>query len=165
MHQKGLVKQAWQAAGLYEGKDLKLAPFLKLLDATSADCWPQLLAECRKNFGGYKAKLADPIWNTGDKVLRLNLIRSADLALPDEAAILQKYVSKCDPQRDALELRAFAQTGSPQLTRAVNKLAALASDRKAVASAVAPTKSPEKMKAAPVAAKHARGAHHPRHPK
>ena len=165
MHQKGLVKQAWQAAGLYDSKDLKLAPFLRLLDAASADCWPQLLAECRKNFGNYKAKLADPIWNTGDKVLRLNLIRSADLTLPDEAAILHKYVAKCDPKRDALELRAFVQTGSPQLTRAASKLAALAADRKVAASFAVPAKSPEEVKVAPAAAKHSRGARHPRRPK
>jgi hypothetical protein len=165
MHQRGLVKQAWQAAGLYDGKDPALPAFLRLLDATATDCWPQLIAECRKNFAAYKAKLADPIWNTGDKLLRLNLIRSADLALPDEAAILQKYVAKCDPQRDALELNAFVQTGSPQLTKAVSKLVAMASDRKIMPSAAAPAKSPEKIRAAPGAAKQVRGAHHPRRPK
>ncbi len=165
MHQKGLVKQAWQAAGLYDGKDPALAAFLNLLDATATDCWPQLIVECRKNFGGYKAKLADPIWKTGDKVLRLNLIRIADLSLPDEVAILQKYVAKCDPKLDALELRAFVQTGSPPLAKAASQLLAMAFDRRIMPAAPAPAKSAKKRKEGSGAAKHSRGAHLPRRPK
>src|SRR5690242_528416 len=115
MHQKDAVRQAWINAGLYHSNDARVTEFLKLLDASSTNCWPELLEECRSRYPDLKDKLVQPIWATGDKLLRLNLIRQADLAHKDELTIMEKFVGAADPQHDVTELRAMALRNHPKV--------------------------------------------------
>jgi hypothetical protein len=118
MHQKNLVKQAWQAAGLYQSKDAKLQQFLKLIDGPLA-CWPELVDECRRNYAKYKTRLAQPIINTGDTLLRLNLVRVIDAQYDDEVQLLRTLIQQSDPQKDEPELKAVALKNVPALTKAI----------------------------------------------
>src|SRR2546427_3788579 len=106
MHQKELVKQAWVEAGLYRGRDVKLAAFLEYFDRASMDCWPEVVKELREHYPELKERLVIPIWNTQDKLLRLNVIRAIDFERKDEADLLQKLVRRTDAATDTPELHA-----------------------------------------------------------
>ena len=130
MHQKDAVKQAWINAGLYRSRDARLQEFLKKLEDVPLNCWPEFIDDCRRNYADYKAKLVGPIWDSGDKLLRLNLIRAADTSLADELALLQKCIARCDPTQDQAELKAIVLKQDPQLNAQITKIRNLPVDVK-----------------------------------
>jgi hypothetical protein len=122
MHQKDLVKQAWESAGLYSRRDAKLQQFLKHVDESPTACWPELIDLCRTRYPEYLEQLVTPIWNTGDRLLRLNLIRAIDLERQDEQALFTKLVRQSDLQHDEPELRAIIQVANrPVLDRMMRR--------------------------------------------
>src|SRR5258705_11402882 len=106
MYQRDLVRKAWADAGLYDTKDAKLQEFLKHVDDKPLDCWPELVELVRTQYPEYLEKLVTPIWNIEDKLLRLNLIRKADLSQPEEKKIAQKFLRQLRPEANTLELQA-----------------------------------------------------------
>jgi len=160
MHQRDLVKQAWQAAGLYSSKDAKLQQFLKKLDDAPLDCWPELVAECRANYAKYMARLVAPLVSVGDKLLRVNLVRNADFGNPAELALAQEFIAQSDPVKDTHELKALLLSGSRPLVAAVQKVRGLTPELSALAvQALARTAKP---KGAPAKAKPARARKQPK---
>jgi hypothetical protein len=121
MHQKDLARQAWQAAGFYRSPDAKLLRFLKHFDQSAADCWPDMVDECRARYPEYKERLVVPLWNTGDRLLRLNLIRVADFRFADELELALKYVQQSRPDAELPELRALIQKGHERVWRAIDR--------------------------------------------
>jgi hypothetical protein len=115
MHQKDLARQAWRDAGLYRSRDQKMRAFLEHFDDSPPDCWADVVETVRGDYPDLKAKLATPLWNTGDKVLRLNILRHADPTLPDELALLKKFTTKLDPDGDAPEIHTIARSDNPEL--------------------------------------------------
>jgi len=109
MYQKDLAKRAWTDAGLYRSDDPKLLEFLSKLDKSPLDCWSDLVAEGRLRFPEYKQQLVEPLWASGDKLLRLNLLRWAEPDRPDELQVLQRWMEAADPVGDARELLAMAR--------------------------------------------------------
>lgn len=107
MYQRDLVRKAWADAGLYDTKDIKLQQFLKHVEETPLDCWPELVELVRTQYPEYLDRLVTPIWNTGDKLLRLNLIRNAEPSQPDERKMVQKLVRQLRPETDTVELQAI----------------------------------------------------------
>lgn len=122
MYQKDLVRAAWKAAGLYDEDDPRLQQFLGLLE-DPAHCWPELIAACRRDYAAYKARLVQPILDSGDTLVRLVVIRAA--AQTDEIKLLERYVAKSDPARDTAELKAIALKGVRRLDRALTRKADL----------------------------------------
>ena len=120
MHQKDLVKQLWQAAGLYQSRDAKLQEFLRRID-DPRECWPELVDACRRNYPEYIKQLVDPLVNAGDKLLRLNLIHAADVQKETEVELLRSYVKRSDPQADEIELRAVAIKGIDALNAEIKR--------------------------------------------
>jgi hypothetical protein len=116
MYQKDLVRDAWKSAGLYEEDDPMLRQFLDLLEEP-AHCWDELVAACRRDFAAYKAKVVQPILDSGDTLVRLNVIRAA--SEDDEFELLERYVAASDPALDEAELRAIALKGVPRLNGAL----------------------------------------------
>lgn len=94
MHQRDLVREVWGDAGLYRRNDAKLQRFLKLVDDQSTDCWPELAAEARANYPEYIDELVRPIWNSGDELLRLNLLRHAELSNKHNQKLVLGFVKK-----------------------------------------------------------------------
>jgi len=121
MHQRDLVRKVWAEAGLYATKDAKLRQFLKHVDDTPLDCWPELVEFVRTQYPEYLDRLVTPIWNAGDKLLRLNLIRNAELSQPAEKKMAQKLVRQLRPETDALELRAVIRDAPVEVLDQVAK--------------------------------------------
>ena len=94
MQQKILVKQAWLDAGLYRSTDPKLAAFLKHVEEAVTDCWLELIREVREHYPECKEQIVTPIWDTGDKLLRLHVIRAADPESEEDVAIFQRLVQR-----------------------------------------------------------------------
>lgn len=109
MYQKDLVKQAWGDAGLYRTRDPELRAFLDRLDSCG-DCWPELVEEVRRHYRPYLEVLARPLWRTGDRLVRLNLVRSADLEDQQERALVEEFVREAGTG-DVHELQAIARNG------------------------------------------------------
>ncbi len=128
MHQRSAARAAWEAAGIYEKPDPRLRRFFAAFATSAGECWPTLVALARADYANYKVTLASPLWNSGDKLLRLNLIRAADLNQPDELKLLVQFTGTCKPATDGPEIRALIETGNPTILAAVAKIAALTSN-------------------------------------
>src|SRR5213594_4063258 len=100
MYQKDAAKAAWTAAGLYRSKDAKLRKFLKYFDDSPMDCWPEVVKKARSDYSEYMEQLVQPLWQTGDKLLRVNLIRYADLSHKNEFELLAKLSHKLKADED-----------------------------------------------------------------
>lgn len=121
MHQRDAVRAAWAEAGLYESKDPKLREFLKRFDEAPADCWPQVAETVRALFPEHIEKLVLPLWKTGDKLLRVNILKFADLESKGERALIAKLVPGLDPVEDRHELAAAIHQGSREVLETVLK--------------------------------------------
>src|SRR2546425_1832447 len=122
MYQKDLANRAWTEAGLYRSNDPKLLEFLSKLDTSPLDCWSDLVAEGRLRFPEYKERLVEPLWASGDRLLRLNLLRWAEPDRPDELQVLQRWMDAADPVHDERELLAMARLDcAPLLDRLLAK--------------------------------------------
>ncbi len=119
MHQRAAAKAAWQAAGLYE--DARLRAFFDAFEQCQEDCWAALSARVRDQNARHKRRLAAPLWASGDKLLRLNLIRTLNPVLPDELTLMKTYLRGCDPATDVPEITAFIESGHPIIVAAAQK--------------------------------------------
>ncbi|XHS77630.1 hypothetical protein ACFJGW_18180 [Burkholderiaceae bacterium UC74_6] len=115
MHQRDAARAAWAAAGLTKTHDAKLHRFMHAFDALPGDCWPEVVALIRKDFPEYIEQLAAPLWKSGDLLLRVNLIRHADLARKDEAALVGRWAAALDADRHLYELTAVVEQGNAEL--------------------------------------------------
>ena len=66
-----------------------------------------------------------PLMATGDKLLRLSLIRAALPAAEDEMTMLKDYIGKSDPVREEVELKAIALKNVAVLNRSLKTKANL----------------------------------------
>jgi hypothetical protein len=115
MHQRDAARAAWSAAGLTKTRDAKLRRFLNAFEKAPGDCWPQLYALVRKEYPEYFEQLARPLWASGDKLLRVNLIRHADLARKEEADLIGRLTADLDVDRDRHELVSVVEHGGVEL--------------------------------------------------
>ncbi len=146
MYQKDFIRTAWKSAGLYDENDAKLQQFLRMLDDPTK-CWTEMTDAARSSFAVYKGRLFQPIMDTGDKLVRLMLIRSAVDTYPDEIALLENYIAASDPATDAIELKAIALKNVPKLNRALAKKKNLPPD--ILSTVLANTPRGARQKAAP----------------
>jgi hypothetical protein len=117
---KDLVKQAWKDAGLYNSPSPGLKAFLDYFDsAGETDCWPEFAREIRARCPADKERLLLPAFDTGDRMLRLNVIDNLDANLPDERKILQELASRCDPEKDTFALQMIVHKDHPDLLESV----------------------------------------------
>src|SRR5436309_218169 len=119
MYQKDAAKAAWTAAGLYRSKDAKLRKFLKYFDDSPMDCWPEVVKKARSDYSEYMEQLVQPLWQIGDKLLRVNLIRYADLSHKNEFELLAKLSHKLKADEDRPELSAIVHAGTKPLLKQV----------------------------------------------
>jgi hypothetical protein len=104
MHLRELARSAWRKAGLYRTRDASLRACLDYFETHQADCWPDMVDAVRAICPNQKEMLVRPLWNTGDALLRANLIRAADLSQPDERTLLDTLLGRLDSRRDEREL-------------------------------------------------------------
>jgi hypothetical protein len=137
MYQKDLIRSVWKSAGLYDENDSKLQQFLKSLDDPN-QCWKEMTDACRSSFASYKAKLVQPILDSGDKLTHLIVIRTASESNDDEMALIERYIASSDPKRDQVELRAVALKNIPRLSEALRKKPNLTREVRDTMAALAP---------------------------
>ena len=147
MYQKDLIRSAWKSAGLYDENDSKLQQFLKLLDDPN-QCWKEMTDACRRSFTDYKAKLVQPILDSGDKLVHLIVIRTLSESNDDEMALIERYIAASDPKRDQVELRAVALRNIPRLTDALRQKPNLAPEVRDTMKALAVAAIPSTVNAA-----------------
>jgi hypothetical protein len=133
MHQKDLVKHAWEQAGLYKRNDARLREFLRLVDASPTACWTELAELARTRFPELVETLAMPLWNTKDKLLRVNLLRIARLDDPTERRLLDAAIRQTNAATDGVELRAVLQRADVPLAQLVANKKHLAPEMKVYA--------------------------------
>lgn len=107
MQDRDLVKQAWSETGLYVSDDPKLSAFLQHFEKAMFGCWPDLVPEVREHYSEYKEQLLIPIWDTGDKLLRLNVIRALAPDRDDEVQIFQRIARRPNRRGRDWELQAL----------------------------------------------------------
>jgi hypothetical protein len=142
MYQKDFIRSAWKSAGLYDENDAKLQQFLKMLDDPT-QCWSELTDACRSRFAAYKAKVAQPILASSDKLVHLMIIRSTRETMGDEVDLLEQYIASSDPVRDEVELKAIAFKNISRLNDALTKKPNLTNEvRRTLAAQAAATAAP-----------------------
>lgn len=102
-----IVKQAWSRAGLYDSKDPKLQRFLQHFERTIHGCWPDLWPLVQESYAEYKEQLLTPIWDTGEKLLRLNVIRVLAPDRDDEVEIFRRIARRPNLNGNPWELEAL----------------------------------------------------------
>ena len=121
MHIRELVKQKWQESGLYESQNEKVQAFLKYFDEHSELCWSEVLREFRERYYEGFNDLVPPLLDIDDKLLRLMIVRKADLNQGQEVELLSELVRKADPLKNEPELSAIARRRHTRLTAELQK--------------------------------------------
>jgi hypothetical protein len=116
MHQRDAAIKAWEDAGLFRTGDRRLRELLERIRTSSVECWPELVELVREEYASYKERIVRPLWESGDTLLRVNLIRAADpKAYQDEAGLLARFAKEIDPQEHEHEVLALARAGGEKL--------------------------------------------------
>jgi hypothetical protein len=101
------VKQAWLQAGLYGLSDSKLQSFLQHFERTLHGCWPDLWPLVRESYAEYKEQLLTPIWDTGEKMLRLGVILALAPDHTDEVQLFRRLAQRPNMSGNPWELDAL----------------------------------------------------------
>lgn len=117
MHLRSLIRQKWNAAGLYTREDAHLQAFLKHVDDTPSECWREYVALFRRKYYDLFDQIVPPLVNTDDKLLRVTLIRWSDLNQRKERAALRDLIRCADPVHDRPELNAILTFNSTLLRK------------------------------------------------
>jgi hypothetical protein len=122
MHQKDAAIKAWEDAGLFRTHDKRLRELLERIRTSPVGCWPEYVDLVRGEYSTYKERLVRPLWESGDPLLRVNLIRAASpRAYKDEAELLKRFAKEVDPRKDQHEVLALARAGDDKLRRQLAK--------------------------------------------
>jgi len=131
MHQRRLALQAWRRASLSDlGRTL-----LRRLDGDGEACWETYATLVRDWDPNLMRELGLPLWKTGDKVLRTNLMRILDWDRPNERKLIQELIRDSDGERDEPELLAALDKGAPAVRYVARSVAGLSQDLYAVVEA------------------------------
>ncbi len=102
-----IVQRAWVEAGLYDSNDPKLQGFLQHFERTLHACWPDLWPLVRESYSEYKEQLLTPIWDTGQKMLRLGVILALASDRSDELEIFRRLAQRPNMSGNPWELEAL----------------------------------------------------------
>jgi hypothetical protein len=134
MHIRDLARRTWQERGLYASRNAQLRAFLALLDEHPDWTFEDVLSEIRANHAELYTLLVSPLLDTSDKLLRVVLIRNADVGSRRELGLLKAFMQSADPMEDEPELLALASLGHTGLTDELRKRAPLSSALSAIPS-------------------------------
>ena len=139
MHIRDLVKQKWADEGLYASKKAKIQAFLRYIEDNPLECWDEYVKKFREHYYDLFNDIIPPLLKTQDKLLRMILIRNADLSKPKELKLLKEYVKKADPKEDEPELLAIAKLGHKNLNAELLQLKELTSEVRKILQPPPPT--------------------------
>ncbi|MGC4072999.1 MAG: hypothetical protein QM760_10845 [Nibricoccus sp.] len=156
MYLRDLVKNLWAQAGLYERKDARLQSFLQSVDNFPLECWDDFSSRFRKDYYDLFDQLIPPLATSQDQLLRVLLIRMAELDQPKELALAVDFVRRADPVGNRPELNALLNRKHPKIQKEMRQrsvLKALVDPPVPLRRAVTNVKAPSVKAAAPVKAK------------
>lgn len=125
MYLRDLVKNLWAQAGLYERKDARLQSFLKAVDSFPMECWDDFSSRFRQDYYDLFDQLIPPLAASHDQLLRVLLVRMADLDHPKELALAVHFVRHADPVANRPELSALLNRKNPQIQKEMRQRPAL----------------------------------------
>jgi hypothetical protein len=127
MLQRQIAFAALERAGLAPGpSDSPLAGFLKWLQRRPNVCWDEAVTRARRDVPDQLDALAVALWNSGDVVVRANVMRMLDPAQPDELATLGKLIARARGERDSQPLRAALERRHPEVVTRIARKRTLA---------------------------------------
>ena len=121
MHIRDLVLRTWAERGLDARRNARLHAFLTDQTEHPDRSLEDTLTAIRTDYDDLFALLVPPLLETGDKLLRVTLIRNADVNNPKELRLLNALVRGADPAEDEPELLAIASLGHAGLANELRK--------------------------------------------
>lgn len=121
MHQRELAREAWRQAGLFETRESDLRAFLDYFEKEVGGCWPDLAEEVRATCPRHKQTLAIPLWQTGDPLIRMNLLNTANLSLRDERRLVERLVGRIDFRISGTELIEAIRLDDPAILDLISR--------------------------------------------
>jgi hypothetical protein len=117
------MRKIWRKEGLYQSPSPTMSSFLAYIDSESD--WARGLQEFRDKHYGLFDQIVPPLLQSEDKLLRLLLIRHADVSKRRELNLLKRLAQAADPIRDEPELLAILALGHKSLDREIRDRADL----------------------------------------
>ena len=121
MHIRNLVQRTWQERNFYASRNARLRAFLADQDEHPERPLEDVLASIRMDYPDLFESLVSPLFETQDKLLRVTLIRNADVNSPKDLRLLKAFIRAADPTEDEPELLAMAHLGHRGLTAELRK--------------------------------------------
>ena len=126
------MRKIWRNAGLYDSRKAGVRQFLAFVDAQPKLDWEQGLEGFRQEHYAVLNEVVPPLLKSNDKLLRILLIRHADLKNRRELNLLKQLARDADPVRDQPELLAIAKRGHKGLSNEIRKRADLTSKLRSI---------------------------------
>ena len=120
-HVCAAMRKIWRRAGLYESKARTIRNFLDFVGSEPPPDWENGLKEFRDKHYAAFDQIVPPLLQSDDKLLRIMLIRHADLSKRRELNLLIRFARTADPIRDEPELLAMVSLGHKSLDRAIRE--------------------------------------------
>jgi hypothetical protein len=120
-HVCAAMRKIWRTAGLYESKTRAVRDFLDFVGSEPPPHWEHGLQEFRARHYDVFDEVVPPLLQSDDKLLRIMLIRHADLSKRRELNLLKRFAQTVDPIRDEPELLAMMSLGHKSLDRAIRE--------------------------------------------
>ena len=115
------MRKIWRKAGLYQSQSPTMQGFPRLRRLRAAPDWERGLQEFREKHYGLFDQIVPPLLQSDDKLLRMLLIRHADLSKRRELNLLKRFAQTADPIRDEPELLAIVSLGHKSLDREIRE--------------------------------------------
>src|SRR5688572_27757109 len=127
------IRKIWRKEGLYQSQSPTMRSFIAVIDSETD--WERGLQEFREKHYGLFDQVVPPLLQSEDKLLRLLLIRHADVSKRRELNLLKRLAQTADPIRDEPDLLAILSLGHKSLDREIRERADLTANlRQAVGS-------------------------------
>jgi hypothetical protein len=117
------MRKTWRKEGLYESQSPTIRSFIAFIDQESD--FERGLQDFRDKHYGLFDQVVPPLLQSEDKLLRLTLIRHADVSKRRELNLLKRLAQTADPIRDEPELLAILALGHKSLEREIRERADL----------------------------------------
>ena len=128
-----VMRKIWRKAGLYRSQAPSMQSFLAFINSEPIPDWEHALLEFREKHYGLFDQVVPPLLQSDDKLVRIAVVRHADLSKRRELNLLKRFAQNADPIHDEPELLAIVALGHESLAREIRARGDLTPDlRRAV---------------------------------
>jgi hypothetical protein len=113
------MRKIWRKAGLYQSHAPSMRSFLAFIDSEPTPDWEQGLQEFREKHYRLFDQVVPPLLQSDDKLVRVAVVRHADLSKRRELNLLKRFAQNADPIHDEPELLAIVSLGHESLAREI----------------------------------------------